>query len=102
MASAAQRVGRDVDDVKLVAVTKLQSPEVTQAWDGIHWPELIPPFAEISQMTNISAQGLMCMTPFFSDPETSRQHYRKLRNPEVPDGSTSRDGLARAVNRYQL
>jgi pyridoxal phosphate enzyme (YggS family) len=49
-----------------------------QAWDEKRWSELIPPFNEISQMAHIKVQGLMCMPPFFSDPEATRPLYRRL------------------------
>jgi PLP dependent protein len=50
-----------------------------KAWDEDSWPELIPQFAEISQLRNIQIHGLMSMPPYFDDPELTRPYYQRLR-----------------------
>ena len=50
-----------------------------KAWDEDCWEDLIPDFTKIAGFDNLEIHGLMCMPPFFNDPELSRPHYQRLK-----------------------
>ena len=50
-----------------------------KAWDEGFWPDLVPYFEKIAQLSNLEIRGLMSMPPFFNDPELTRPYYQRLR-----------------------
>jgi PLP dependent protein len=45
---------------------------------GIDATEILSLAEQINDMENLSVQGLMCMPPFFDDPELARPYFKKL------------------------
>jgi PLP dependent protein len=45
---------------------------------GIDATEILNLAEQINAMENLSVQGLMCMPPFFDDPELARPYFKKL------------------------
>lgn len=58
------------------------SGEVTKAgwdaWDEHRWMELLPDFAQVLALPNLSVRGLMTMPPFFDRPEIARPYFQRL------------------------
>ncbi|MBN2421681.1 YggS family pyridoxal phosphate-dependent enzyme [Candidatus Woesearchaeota archaeon] len=46
---------------------------------GCRFEETIELIKEISKLKNIEIQGLMCITPYFEDPEKTRPYFRKMK-----------------------
>lgn len=61
------------------------------AWDEGRWDELLDPFTQIAEMTNLKIAGLMSMPPLSTDSESTRPLYQRLRRlqaylrTEMPD-----------------
>lgn len=73
ISSRAALLGRQVEVLVEVNV----SGEKTKF--GLYPEELMGFLRQISTLENISVRGLMTMTPFTEEPESSRPYFRKLR-----------------------
>lgn len=49
------------------------------AWEEAGWENLAGDFARIAALPNLQVRGLMCMPPFFDEPERARPYFRRLR-----------------------
>lgn len=48
------------------------------AWEAEHWHALAAAAYQITDMPNLSVQGLMTMPPYFDDPEDARPYFQRL------------------------
>jgi pyridoxal phosphate enzyme (YggS family) len=49
------------------------------AWNESHWTNLEPEIEQILALSHLNMCGLMTMPPFFTDPESTRPYFRRLR-----------------------
>jgi hypothetical protein len=49
------------------------------AWDEDRWSELAGSIAALLDLENLDIQGLMCMPPYFDQPELARPFFQRLR-----------------------
>lgn len=69
----ADRVGR-----KMEVLVEVNLSREASKW-GVTEDETMPLIHRISELANLSFQGLMTMPPFFDDPEDSRPYFVNLR-----------------------
>lgn len=67
---------RRIDKIQKILLQVNISKETTKS--GTTTEELIEIISQINRFKNISVQGLMCMPPYFSDPEDARHYFKKL------------------------
>lgn len=67
---------RRIDKIQKILLQVNISKETTKS--GTTTEGLTALIRKINRFKNISVQGLMCMPPYFSDPEDARRYFKKL------------------------
>ena len=81
-----------IDKVQPVLVQVNISAEATKS--GTSSTEAVDLVTAISELPNLSLQGLMTMPPFFDDPERARPYFRELRQLRDHIRSLEIDGVS--------
>lgn len=76
LAREIDRQARKIKKIQKVLIEVNIARETTKA--GVPSEDVLSLAREISQLENLSLQGLMCMPPFFDDPEQARPYFRDL------------------------
>ncbi|WP_320042761.1 YggS family pyridoxal phosphate-dependent enzyme [uncultured Desulfobacter sp.] len=76
----AKEINRQAEKIEKIQKILLQvniSQETTKS--GAQESEMIDIARQVSQYENLHVSGLMCMPPFFDDPEEARVYFKRLR-----------------------
>jgi len=76
LAKAIDKQAKKMDKIQKILVQVNISKEETKS--GTSTKETLQLAEQISFLENVSLQGLMCMPPFFSDPENARIYFKQL------------------------
>ena len=76
LAKAIDKQAKKIDKIQKILVQVNIGKEETKS--GTRIEETIELIKQISTFENLSLQGLMCMPPYFSDPEKARIYFKQL------------------------
>jgi len=76
LAKSIDKQAKKIDKIQKILVQVNIGKEETKS--GTRIEETIELIKQISTFENLSLQGLMCMPPYFSDPEKARIYFKQL------------------------
>ena len=76
LAKGIDKQAKKIDKIQKILLQVNISEEETKS--GTNSKEAVELAKQISRLENLSLQGLMCMPPFFSDPEPARIYFKQL------------------------
>ncbi|MBC2704318.1 YggS family pyridoxal phosphate-dependent enzyme [Desulfobacula sp.] len=76
LAKSIDKQAKKIDKIQKILVQVNIGKEETKS--GTRTEETIELIKQISTFENLSLQGLMCMPPYFSDPEKARIYFKQL------------------------
>ncbi|MCD4720290.1 MAG: YggS family pyridoxal phosphate-dependent enzyme [Desulfobacula sp.] len=76
LAKAIDKQSKKIDKIQKILVQVNIGEEETKS--GTNTEDTIQLAEQISSFKNLSLQGLMCMPPYFSDPEKARTYFEQL------------------------
>lgn len=76
LAKAIDKQAKKIDKIQKILVQVNISQEKTKS--GTNTEDTIQLAEQITSFENLSLQGLMCMPPYFSDPEKARIYFKQL------------------------
>lgn len=78
LAKEINRQAASINKIQKVLIQINISHEKTKS--GVDPEKIIELITQIDTLDNLSVQGLMCMPPYFDDPEEARPFFKKLNN----------------------
>lgn len=76
LAKAIHQQAKKIDKIQKLLIQVNISEEKTKSGTGVK--EVIDLVNQINTFENLSLQGLMCMPPYFSNPENARIYFKQL------------------------
>jgi len=74
-----QAVGRNLPVLLEMNVSGEDSKQGFNAWDRLHWDEILPEIEQIASFKSLTIRGLMTMPPLSVDPSQTRPYFTLLR-----------------------